>query len=982
MPPSKQDSDSQSKSELKVCSGSSELPASPPMCFKLPLKAAQLQTLGWMQRQEQGDGYISTQQVGLPFQFGRFELQAQVQRFYKWPRGGVCADQVGFGKTACAVALIASECIDAKFKCSANNPKPPSDLLPCRATLVVVPPNLLNQWEREFKKFLGVDLQGLKLIVISTVTHLRNLSVADIMVADVILCSIRLFSSLESYRPLLDDIARASNPKRKEHRTASQQLASKLAGWKARFTNVQKAKKKENPGGPEYTHEDFLREHPQIPKPKLEDFSDKDVDLEDFEDDYYDRRQHRLRNAVYQLRSSAEEESFAADPYPAASSCPEVMGAGDGSFTQALDEQSKRKSIRVDRHSSPASSSKVDSAGGRGAPAVNGSLDSLGKASDGVATSDAGGSEPADSRCPATQFSDLQPPDVATDVAHDAAPRRGRRRSSTEKEDPVSIEFGEQGDARRRSLPTKKRKHAMSTDVNLPALYKELHSPVLEMFWYHRLVIDEIHEACDIKAGTGSQDREKMLLYHSLRRLQAARVWGLTATPPLSCPEDVRVMSELLHIGPLMPNYCSAGTCILLEPDRQADYREAHKFVDHFLRRNTWDETSISVEHHFITVRHTRSERVLYLDEQNRCGHSARLLQLCTHFEPEKLEGAGGGAVNTLDATLQQHRQELEDLKQRTTAAEDAFDHLMRARALRQLTDGESQELDHYKRSLAQLKPNLRDKESAFAYFEGTIKALRVGMAAEEEMECSICLCEMTRTTIGILPCGHFFHAECVRDALRTLAPHCPKCRIAVPNIERDVLSLGEDIAEEEETDLTKARFGTKLAKVVEQARKIRESEPHAKCVVFVQWDALLIKVHEALAESGLPCLRLKGNIFSRQQTLRRFEESPAMEHAFLLLSLETSTSGMNLTVANHLFLVHPCLVGNRATAVACEQQAIGRLVRQGQTKTVHVHRFVTEGTIEETITMDHQAELYKEFQHAQASRQKTVSVSSAASSS
>lgn len=105
------------------------------------------------------------------------------------------------------------------------------------------------------------------------------------------------------------------------------------------------------------------------------------------------------------------------------------------------------------------------------------------------------------------------------------------------------------------------------------------------------------------------------------------------------------------------------------------------------------------------------------------------------------------------------------------------------------------------------------------------------------------------------------------------------------------------------------------------------------------------------------------------------------MEHAFLLLSLETSTSGMNLTVAAHLFLVHPCLVGNRDTAVAYEQQAIGRLVRQGQTKTVHVHRFVTEGTIEETITMDHQAELYKEFQRTQASRQKTAPTSSAASS-
>jgi len=196
-----------------------------------------------------------------------------------------------------------------------------------------------------------------------------------------------------------------------------------------------------------------------------------------------------------------------------------------------------------------------------------------------------------------------------------------------------------------------------------------------------------------------------------------------------------------------------------------------------------------------------------------------------------------------------------------------------------------------------------------------------------------------------------------------------------VQNIERDVLTPeAEGLAEEETHDLEKARFGTKLAQVVEKALAIRSAEPTAKCVVFVQWDSLLVKVHDALAQTGLPCLRLKGNVFERQGALRRFEESPAMEHAFLLLSLESSTSGMNLTVASHLFLVHPCLVGNRATAIAYEQQAIGRLVRQGQTKSVHVYRFVTEGTIEETLTADHQKELYAEFRRRRDARQSQAS--------
>merc|ERR1712146_36420 len=75
--------------------------------------------------------------------------------------------------------------------------------------------------------------------------------------------------------------------------------------------------------------------------------------------------------------------------------------------------------------------------------------------------------------------------------------------------------------------------------------------------------------------------------------------------------------------------------------------------------------------------------------------------------------------------------------------------------------------------------------------------------------------------------------------------------------------------------------------------------------------------------------------------------------------------SGTNLTAANHVVLVHPMDADSREEAVAFEMQAIGRVKRPGQTRKIHIWRFVTVGTIEEEITQRHQKELWERQQSA-----------------
>merc|ERR1711862_30054 len=100
--------------------------------------------------------------------------------------------------------------------------------------------------------------------------------------------------------------------------------------------------------------------------------------------------------------------------------------------------------------------------------------------------------------------------------------------------------------------------------------------------------------------------------------------------------------------------------------------------------------------------------------------------------------------------------------------------------------------------------------------------------------------------------------------------------------------------------------------------------------------------------EIGVRHVSLEGTIFERTRALQNFQSDAGI--SLLLLSLEHSASGTNLTVASHVFLMHPMLGASQEEVSSYEAQAIGRVVRLGQTRPVHVWRFVTSLTVEEKL--------------------------------
>jgi superfamily II DNA or RNA helicase len=114
------------------------------------------------------------------------------------------------------------------------------------------------------------------------------------------------------------------------------------------------------------------------------------------------------------------------------------------------------------------------------------------------------------------------------------------------------------------------------------------------------------------------------------------------------------------------------------------------------------------------------------------------------------------------------------------------------------------------------------------------------------------------------------------------------------------------------------------------------------KALVFSQWTSLLDRVEPRLVEAGIPYLRLDGSTRDRGAVVERFQdpEGPPV----MLISLRAGGTGLNLTAADHVFLLDPWW------NPAVEDQAADRAHRIGQDKPVFVHRLVARGTVEEGI--------------------------------
>jgi superfamily II DNA or RNA helicase len=136
------------------------------------------------------------------------------------------------------------------------------------------------------------------------------------------------------------------------------------------------------------------------------------------------------------------------------------------------------------------------------------------------------------------------------------------------------------------------------------------------------------------------------------------------------------------------------------------------------------------------------------------------------------------------------------------------------------------------------------------------------------------------------------------------------------------------------------ATTSSKVERLVE-ALEDAAADGH-KALVFSQWTSLLDLVEPHLARANIGFTRLDGSTRDRQGVVASFQDEKGPP--VMLISLKAGGTGLNLTAADHVFLLDPWW------NPAVEDQAADRAHRIGQDKPVTVYRLVAKDTVEEGI--------------------------------
>ena len=159
-----------------------------PSQFKRALRDHQRQMLTWMleREAEAPDEWFefAREDISIPAFQWQVEMEAHSK---KKVYGGVVADEVGSGKTTVAYALAAADLVELQ----GVKPKLSAGKIASNATVVLVPKNILDQWETQ-AKFCFSDPEEV-ILKISTVDDFLEYAIEDFTEAKIILVAFNIF---------------------------------------------------------------------------------------------------------------------------------------------------------------------------------------------------------------------------------------------------------------------------------------------------------------------------------------------------------------------------------------------------------------------------------------------------------------------------------------------------------------------------------------------------------------------------------------------------------------------------------------------------------------------------------------------------------------------------------------------------------------------------------------------------------------------
>ena len=247
-------------------------------------------------------------------------------------------------------------------------------------------------------------------------------------------------------------------------------------------------------------------------------------------------------------------------------------------------------------------------------------------------------------------------------------------------------------------------------------------------------------------------------------------------------------------------------------------------------------------------------------------------------------------------------------------------------------------------------KPALLDRQEAARLFA----ALAGALAAPDDPDCCVCLEPLAEAAARVLrACKHTLCEACLGRIAAMQPARCPLCRAGFTP--RDVLSKDELAsaaeaaapAADEAADAALPLVPPKVAALLDGLAAMAAEGSDRKAVVFSQWTTFLDVMGARLADAGWQFARLDGSMPAAARTaaltawrVANADGGPPV----LLVSTRAGGVGLNLTSANHCFLM------DTWWNAAADEQAMDRVHRLGQTRPVRVVRYVAQGTVEEKM--------------------------------
>ncbi|KAJ3731911.1 DNA repair protein RAD5 [Lentinula guzmanii] len=221
----------------------------------------------------------------------------------------------------------------------------------------------------------------------------------------------------------------------------------------------------------------------------------------------------------------------------------------------------------------------------------------------------------------------------------------------------------------------------------------------------------------------------------------------------------------------------------------------------------------------------------------------------------------------------------------------------------------------------------------------------------EGALECPICL-DVMETPVIVPECLHRCCKDCITTYIATCEmkgeeTKCPTCSRG-PIKQSDLVEIVRPLpsSQKSQPDLILRRndftSSTKLTALIHDLHRIRSTNPAFRAVVFSQFTSFLDLIETALKREQFDHYRYDGtlDVKRRHSVITAFKEISDRPKV-LCISLKAGGVGLNLTVANYVFMMD-CW-WNSAT----ENQAIDRVHRLGQDKTVYVKHYIVNNTIE-----------------------------------